>query len=203
MKTATKCKHCKAKFGDKAPVLVNLKAFCDYSCAAKFGKDAAKKQKDREFKELKKRVKGEKLSTRKEATKRACHEYVRERDKDRLCPCCNKPLGEGYQAGHYIPSGQNPLVRYDERNIHGQRLDCNYFAGGDSGGYRQELIVRIGETDLLDIESKRGGEVKWTADLLRQIEQYYKDKLKRLKAGENVEYESLPFELPIINKRRL
>ncbi len=125
-------------------------------------------------------ISGNDIHTRRRAAREACHRYIRERDKEKPCICCGGALGDNYQAGHFIPSGQNPLCRYDEDNIHGQRLDCNYFRGGDSGKYRGNLIKRIGEQRVERLESMKGGTMKRTAEDYREIEQYYKQKLKDL-----------------------
>lgn len=120
------------------------------------------------------------LRTRKKAAKSICHEYIRERDKFDPCICCGKPLGDNYQAGHYLESGNNPKIRYDEDNIHAQRLDCNFFKGGDSGFYRVNLIKKIGLEKVERLESMKGGSVKRTTKDYLEIERHYKEKLKGL-----------------------
>lgn len=121
------------------------------------------------------------IKTRKRAAKDACHEYIRERDKYKNCICCGYPLGDDFHAGHFLESYNNPKIRYDEDNIHGQRIRCNYYMGGDSGMYRVNLITRIGLDRVERLESLKGGHLKRTVDDYRKIEQYYKEKLKQLK----------------------
>mgnify|MGYP002640844548 FL=1 len=126
------------------------------------------------------------VKTRKAAAKKACHAFIRYRDKDQLCICCNKPLGNDYHAGHFHESGNNPLIRYDENNIHGQRLDCNYFKGGGrSGDYEANLRLKIGNDKVDKINSMKGGTIKRTAKDYREIEVYYKNKLRELQAKES------------------
>lgn len=120
------------------------------------------------------------LRTRKRATKEACHLYIRMRDKNNLCICCDEPLGNDYHAGHYLESGNNPKIRYDEDNIHAQRLYCNNFKGGDSGMYRVNLIKKIGLERVEALESKKGGTVKRTCDDYKEIENYFKVKIAKL-----------------------
>ena len=119
--------------------------------------------------------------TRKEAAKTACHTYIRARDYGNPCICCGEPTGSDSQAGHWIPSGQNPQVRYDEDNIHLQNLNCNYFKGGDSGNYKYNLIKKIGVKRTEALESKQGGTMKRTCEDFKKIEDYYKAKLKALR----------------------
>jgi hypothetical protein len=104
------------------------------------------------------------LRIRKKAAKDACHAYIRERDKNELCICCGEPLGDDFQAGHWLESGNNPFVRYDERNIHGQRLRCNYFKGGDSGDYERNLRGKIGDSEVNALLAMRGGTLKRTPE---------------------------------------
>ena len=164
-----RCKSCGNEFTPERP----LQPCCSPLCAIQHVRDS-------KHKKLKAEFYANDLKTRKEAAKKACHAYIRERDKDQPCICCNRPLGINYHAGHYLPSGQNPIVRYDERNIFAQRVDCNYFRGGDSGDYRKNLIERIGLDQVEDVESKKGGTLKRTAQDYREIEEYYKAKLKTL-----------------------
>lgn len=120
------------------------------------------------------------LKIRKEAAKTACHAYIRERDKGKCCVCCGEPLGDDFQAGHFWESGNYPFIRYHEDNIHGQRVHCNYFKGGDSGHYRMNLIFRIGADRVLWLDENRSNPIKRTVEDYREIERYYKQKLKDL-----------------------
>ena len=156
---------------------------CRYDYATKKPKELKQKtvkRLDKVHAVKKKEYNENKISTRKRATKEACHEYIRARDKDKLCPCCNKPLGDDFHAGHFLESGNNPKIRYYEDNIHGQRSHCNLFKGGDSGDYEINLRVRIGDERVNRLKELKGGTVKRTADDYREIESYYKAKLKAL-----------------------
>lgn len=121
------------------------------------------------------------LKIRKKAAKDACHAFIRYRDEGKSCPCCSKPLGDNYQAGHFWESGNYPAIRFHEDNIHGQRVDCNYFKGGDSGFYRENLIKRIGAERVEWLDRHRHDPVKYTADDYLKIEKHYKQRLKELK----------------------
>ena len=150
-----------------------MQAWCSPDCGVKLAKKKLHTKRKTEFYE-------NDIKTRREAAKSACHAYIRERDKDMPCICCGKPLGSKYHAGHFIPSGSNPLIRYDERNIHGQRVDCNYFKGGDSGDYEMNLIKRIGLQAVEELKEKKGGTIKRIASDYKEIEEYYKAKLLTL-----------------------
>lgn len=126
------------------------------------------------------KAKKNKLKTRKEAAKKACHDFIRARDSGKGCICCGKPLGQNFHAGHWQESGNNPQIRYDEDNIHGQRLDCNLFRGGDSGNYKENLINKIGQSRVNALLNLKGGTMKRSPDDYRMIESYYKQELKKL-----------------------
>ncbi|MFT6347094.1 MAG: hypothetical protein ACJAYB_000075 [Psychromonas sp.] len=111
-------------------------------------------------------------------TKKVVHEFIRERDKFDLCICCNKPMGENYQAGHFWESGNNPSIRYDENNIHGQRADCNMYNGGDSGEYTPNLIKKIGQQAVDDLDKKRHEKVTYTIESLSDIRVLFREKLR-------------------------
>lgn len=119
--------------------------------------------------------------TRRDATKKACHAYIRARDKGKDCPDCGKPLNEHFHAGHFFESGNNPLIRYDEDNIHGQRGQCNYFRD-DPIAFQETMIDRIGIKRLARLRKLKGGKDIRTASHLLHIEQHYKKKLKALQS---------------------
>jgi len=57
------------------------------------------------------------LKTRKNAAKKACHSYIKARDVGNSCICCGRNLGKNYDSGHFLESGNNPKIRYDEDTI--------------------------------------------------------------------------------------
>ena len=80
------------------------------------------------------------------------NKFIRERDKlnDDLfvCMTCKqtKPIiGHNYHACHYFPAGLYPWLRFDEDNVHGGCLQCNYFKHGAGYAYTEPLVAKIGE----------------------------------------------------------
>ena len=184
------CKQC----GEKFVPLRSTAICCSYPCAKAYVDARNAKMKEQKAKleakierQLTKERK-EKLKTRNDwikETQVAFNAYIRERDKDKPCICCGKPLGEsqvggGFDAGHYRSVGSSPHLRFNEDNCHGQRKYCNNWRSGNAVDYRLGLIERIGikrvETLEADNEPK-----KWTIDQLKEIKQKYKLKLKELK----------------------
>jgi hypothetical protein len=176
--TARKCAN---RCGNKAKFMAGLTPVCSTDCSVEYGLKKAGEKKEAEFKERKKAYMEEKRSTRLRAAKEACHAYIRERDKNELCVCCGEPLNDDYHAGHFMESGNYSNIRYDERNIHGQRLHCNMHKGGDSGEYEIRLRAKIGDQAVDELHRIKSVVKRWTIDELRGIERYYKEKLAELK----------------------
>ena len=71
------------------------------------------------------------------------NKWIRERDKDMPCINCGKQTK--LQAGHFYPAGSYNALRFDEDNVHGECLHCNYFnSQSHSYGYAVNLPERIG-----------------------------------------------------------
>jgi hypothetical protein len=130
------------------------------------------------------------LETIPELIKKAQHAfnaYIRERDKDQPCICCGRPLGASdvggsFDCGHYRSTGSASHLRFDERNAHAQRKDCNRWGAGRAVDYRVGLVARIGLEAVESLEADNAP-VKWERDTLRQIATIYRGKLRDLKKG--------------------
>jgi hypothetical protein len=180
MKTR-KCKSCGNKTDVTKGLIVNMLFFCCYDHAIEY---SVKKANELKAKAVKKKNAKQKrdfqmsdIKTRKEAAKKACHAYIRERDKGLPCICCGRPINGVTHSGHFLESGNNPLIRYDEDNIHGQSAYCNTYQGGNSDDYEGRLRVKIGNERVNALLSKKGKSIKRTASDYLEIENYYKDKL--------------------------
>lgn len=146
---------------------------------------------DRERKEKQARRVGLKKHERKAKkvarAQKAINEYVRLRDVDLPCICCDEwadndsLTGGGWDAGHYLSRGSHPHLRFDERNIFKQRKSCNRPGGATEAAFREGVIRRIG---LEAVEALKADNTPrhYTADDLEAIEQHYKAKIKALKA---------------------
>ena len=115
----------------------------------------------------------------------AFNAFIRARDADLPCICCGKPLSAGdvggsYDCGHYRSVGSAPHLRFDERNAHAQRKQCNRWGAGRAVDYRLGLIARIGQAAVEALESDQEPR-KYTVDELIELKAFYKAKLKALK----------------------
>lgn len=185
-----KCLGCGERFEKGGMIQTPKGRFHSYSCATTYAIKKEKKASERKLLKAQSDQKKADIKWKKDnnikgrivLTKRACHAYIRYRDREEPCICCGEPLGEEYHAGHWLESGNNPRVRYNEDNIHGQRLQCNFFKGGDSGQYERNLRNKIGDARVDALLDLRGGTVKRKIDDYKEIENYYKSKLQELTA---------------------
>ena len=144
-----RCKECKQKFISKR----FLQKTCDnIACALAY----SRKQTQIEWKKEKKVLK-DKLKTKSDYQKdlqKEVNYFIRQRDKDKPCISCSKPLIGKFDAGHYRSQGGNPELRFNELNIFGQCVRCNQHLHGNLIDYRIGLIKRIGVDKVEWIESK-------------------------------------------------
>jgi hypothetical protein len=109
--------------------------------------------------------------------------FIRERDREGdyfKCPTCRrtKKIENGnYHACHFFPAGQYAWHRFNEDNVFGGCLQCNYFKHGAGYNYSDYVRKRIGEEKynrLIELNQhyKRVG-FKWDRyELILLIEKY-------------------------------
>lgn len=93
-----------------------------------------------------------------------CNQYIRQRDHGKPCVSCGKYTT--LQAGHFYSAGKYAGLRFDDRNIHGQCLQCNYYGSMETGAaYERELRNRLGIVELerlhQDAARLKRGLFKW------------------------------------------
>ena len=173
-----KCKSCRTEFVPTKP----MQTVCGLSCAlslasvAKAKRERAAATQDR--KETKAKL--EKLKTRGEwiaEAQAAFNRYIRLRDAGKPCICCGQPMGANVpggavDAGHYRSRGSAPHLRFDERNVHAQRKQCNRFDSGNVLGYRFGLRERIGIEAVEALEADQTPR-NYTIDDLKAIKAKY------------------------------
>lgn len=116
----------------------------------------------------------------------AFNAYIRARDRGQQCICCGRPLGDGdvggaFDAGHYRSTGSASHLRFDERNVHAQRKQCNRYGAGRAVDYRIGLVARIGLAAVEALEASNTPN-KWTREELIAIRDTYRAKFKALKS---------------------
>ena len=180
------CRVCKTVFQPHK----TMQQVCGPECAIKQAQ--AKRAKAERVADIADRkiikAKLEKLKTARDWTKEAqiaFNAYIRERDKGQLCICCNQPLQSGtvggdYDCGHYRSVGSAPHLRFDPRNAHAQRKQCNRWGAGRAVDYRLGLIARLGIEAVESLEADQTPR-KYTIDELKAIKAHYVAKLKELR----------------------
>lgn len=170
------CRECKFTFEPRT----SLQTCCNPVCALIYVKKKKAAKVKKQNAEQKREFRDNDIKLRKASAKKACHAYIRARDKDQPCICCERPLGKNFDAGHFYESGNNPLLRYHEDNIHAQAVYCNQHQGGNSDDYPGRLLDKIGQERFDYLKANKGGTIKRTCQDYKEIEITYKKKLKEL-----------------------
>jgi hypothetical protein len=156
-----KCKQC----GDPFIPRNTIQPTClKFECQVAYGIQAADRAKQRaeKLQRVELRQRKDAIKTRSEWIKECqivFNKFIRLRDFGRPCICCGLPLGNGsvlggqYDCGHYRSVGSAPHLRFDERNAHGQRKQCNRYGSGRAVDYRLGLIARIGFREVEALEA--------------------------------------------------
>lgn len=184
-KKQKKCKVCGSEFVPSKP----MQKVCSLACALTIA-SLAKAKRERTALAADKRATREKLDGMKTKGKLVAeaqaefNRYIRLRDAGQPCICCGQPMGEGVpggsvDAGHYRSRGSAPHLRFDERNVHAQRKQCNRYGSGNVVGYRLGLIERIGLPAVEALEADNAPR-HYTCDQLRQIKADYARKAREL-----------------------
>lgn len=177
-----KCANCRCEFTPERP----MQKVCCLGCAA-----ALAKKKREKVERANDRQNRKQLKTRSQWMKEAqiaFNAFIRERDRSKPCICCGLPLamdavGGGFDCGHYRSVGSAPHLRFDERNAHGQRKQCNRYGGGRVVDYRIGLVLRFGKDFVEALEADQT-EKKYTVEDLKSIKALYQRKRRKLINGE-------------------
>ena len=103
------------------------------------------------------------------------HLFIRRRDRDQPCISCGRYTT--LQAGHFYSAGLHPLLKFEEDNVNGQCIQCNYFNHGNEAMYAVSLKEKIGEErfEKLNLKHAMGKRTKFKWDrfsLIDIIEKY-------------------------------
>ncbi len=165
----------------------SFEVWCSPECGWEIARLRLHKKKFREF-QAERRVTKEKLKgmmTRSDWIKKAqkaFNAFIRARDKDKPCICCDRQLrgldgkfttGGGFDCGHYRSIGSAPQHRYNPDNAAAQKKQCNRYGAGRAVDYRIGLIKRIGLARVEALENDNAPK-KYTIEQLQAIEAEYK-----------------------------
>lgn len=97
------------------------------------------------------------------------------------CISCGAVLPfEHADCGHYVKRS-NMATRFDEENCHAQCIYCNRFRQGNTENFRKNLVKKLGEEKVEELERKGRGVAKFSSGDIDDMISYYKDKVKELK----------------------
>lgn len=122
------------------------------------------------------------IATQIRKTTKIFNAYIRKRDEGKPCISCGRyvPL----QAGHFYSANMYPTLRFDEDNVHGQCMQCNYFSDFKEN-YRKNLIERIGIDRVQQLDNKalkyKQETFKWDVNQLKKLQKIYSLKLTTIK----------------------
>lgn len=182
-----KCKAC----GDSFRPFRSIQTWCSPECGVKLAAKLVAKKEAKAAAEDKRKTRAqlEALKTIPQLKKEAQREFnrfIRARDRRAgvACICCGQPLewdrvGGRVDAGHWRSTGAADHLRFDERNCHAQRSDCNRYGAGRAVEYRAGLIERLG-IGVVEALEANNEVVRWTREGLREIRDTYRHKANEL-----------------------
>ena len=103
--------------------------------------------------------------------------YIRQRDSEDgyfTCISCGQVKAiDLMDAGHYVPVKGSSALRFDEYNVNGECKSCNGFDQFHLIGYRRNLIDKVGERKVIELEQQHRLIKKWSRYELQAIIEYY------------------------------
>ena len=103
--------------------------------------------------------------------------YIRQRDSDNgyfTCISCGQTKEVSQMdAGHYVPVKGSSALRFDEYNVNGECKGCNGFDEFHLIGYRRNLIDKVGERKVIELEHQHRLIKKWSRTELNEIIKQY------------------------------
>lgn len=151
--------------------------FHSMECAYSYGKSKAY---DNKTKEIKKRNKSAKPKNTIQADAQAAfNEYVRYRDKDKLCINTGEPVdwnGNEADAAHFISRASNNAMRFDLRNVHKATKKSNKHQEDYIHDYRENLKDRLGAERFEQFEQ----EAKYWRTHQRDFSKHYLERIKKI-----------------------
>jgi len=103
--------------------------------------------------------------------------YIRQRDSQDgyfTCISCGQTkTTDLMDAGHYVPVKGSSALRFDEYNVNGECKSCNGFDQFHLIGYRRNLIDKVGERKVMELEQQHRLIKKWSRLELNEIIETY------------------------------
>lgn len=109
-------------------------------------------------------------------------------DNNGVCTCisCGKKVfWRNIDNGHYIKR-QFMAARFNELNCWPQCKICNWILQGNDVNYRKNLVAKIGESKVLELEASRRNTVKYTKFEIEILIKHYSNEVKKLRRGKGL-----------------
>ena len=179
-----KCSHCGKKVPVDSVVRSGLRAFCSIEHLMEFTKSEAGQKivkkailQDTREQKIKMRSKSDWMKL----AQAAVNQWVRFRDRDKPCISCGsapaQKRGGTMDAGHYRSRGAAGHLRFNTNNIHAQCVKCNRHLSGNVVEFRINLIRRIGEDKVQQLEADNSIR-NFDVDYLQRITTIFKRRLR-------------------------
>lgn len=178
-KKTCKVKGCRIKFTPRN----SLQQVCGLKCAITLDEQKKATKAKNQRKIDKKKLDG--LRPASFWTKKALaafNKFIRERDKDDPCISCGRYHTGQYHAGHYMSRGARAELQFHPANNSKQCAPCNTHLSGNISLYRPALIKKVGLEMVEYLETFHRPQ-RLTIDEIKEIEQHYKDELRRIKCN--------------------
>lgn len=180
-----RCKECNEPF---TPTFSTVQSVCSPKCAIAYSSKKDKQVKEKNKVELDKmfieKKQREGLTTLIKSVVTTCHLYIRLRDTNKPCISCGTAYKDDFDAGHFYKAELFSSLKFDERNINGQCIQCNRREEGNLNDYELNLPERIGKFEFTTLQDRayesRHKTFKWDREKLIEIRNYYKTKIKTL-----------------------
>ena len=169
-----RCKNCKNKF---EPVRFNQKYCLESECVRVW----VESEKAKQWKKTKAKAKLDlmTLSDYIKLTQQVFNKYIRLKARGGYCCSCGSELKSKFDAGHYMNANNHWAVRFDERNVWAQCVNCNQHKHGNLIEYRSFLVKHHGEKWVQQLEQDAKKTRKFTIEELKEIIKEYKQKIKQ------------------------
>jgi hypothetical protein len=178
-----RCAYCKQKVSTEDAKINGLRAFCSIDHALAWldtekGQNTLQKARNKKNKSAR-----EKLKTKSDYAKEAqtaFNAYIRLRDDDKPCISCGRYHQGQYHAGHYRTTAAAPQIRFNTYNVHKQCSVCNNHKSGNIVEYRINLIGRIGQDRLEELENNQASR-PYSIEYLQRLKRIFQKKVRIIK----------------------
>lgn len=178
------CRNCKGEFIPRN----SFQIVCCPPCAITYNKNKLAKEQERERRKAEKAKKRDLRQRREESqtarelmpsTQAAFNAFIRVRDYGQRCISCNRHMadvdrlrGHNIDCGHYRSRGAASHLRFNTYNAHAQCVQCNRDRSGNVVDYRINLMRRIGEGRVRELENSNQPRT-FTVDYLRRLRRIF------------------------------